>query len=622
MNHGFQLRKLQITGPNVPSAEISFRAGFNVITGPSDTGKSYIYQCINFMLGGNVPPKQIKESTGYSTIYLEITTNDDQMYTLERAIRGGEINLFSGTIADLNTSNTVVNVKVLRDEHDENELDNISTFLLSLSGIDQNIKIRKNIRFETVNLTFRTIYQLFLVDEERIIENKSPIYGQSGFSNTSNKWAFHYLLTGENDNSLISLPDPKIIKAQSQARLLVYDDLISELEEKTKRLRDNSEGFSSQLSELENRISEQANAVSVSSGEIAGQQQKRQSLWNQQQEADSRIIAIDELLLRFSLLKNHYETDLERLEFMSQGDYYFQQLETVNCPLCGTPLEDHESRQRCIEKNGEFIDLQTAAKQESDKISLHLKDLEQTFNTLEQERNLLGEDSEKYKSEIIEIDRHLNEILTPRLVTEKSLLDQLLKGRRIIDELEINTNRLQELWILRANSVSKQSKGKPNQKVNINLDGIALRGLCDQIKLLLKAWKYPETGVVEFNEKVMDISVNGKSRKSHGKGVRALFHSAFNIGLMQFSSNSNRPHPKLVVLDSPLLNFKQRKPSETTGEVSGEVKQAFFANLANIPNYEQIIIFENEPVPSRLKNKINVTEFVGQSGGGRVGFFE
>ena len=59
---GFQLRRLQVTGPQVESAEITFDAGLNVVSGASDTGKSYLVETIDYMLGAGTPPRQIPES--------------------------------------------------------------------------------------------------------------------------------------------------------------------------------------------------------------------------------------------------------------------------------------------------------------------------------------------------------------------------------------------------------------------------------------------------------------------------------------------------------------------------------------------------------------------------------
>ena len=50
-NNGFYLEKLVLTGEDVEPAIVEFEKGLNVIYGPSDTGKTYIFQCIQFLLG-------------------------------------------------------------------------------------------------------------------------------------------------------------------------------------------------------------------------------------------------------------------------------------------------------------------------------------------------------------------------------------------------------------------------------------------------------------------------------------------------------------------------------------------------------------------------------------------
>lgn len=57
---------------------------------------------------------------------------------------------------------------------------------------------------------------------------------------------------------------------------------------------------------------------------------------------------------------------------------------------------------------------------------------------------------------------------------------------------------------------------------------------------------------VEFNGKAINIVVDGKPRQSHGKGVRAILYAAIAIGLLRYCANNNRPHPGVVVIDSPL----------------------------------------------------------------------
>ena len=52
---------------------MSFGAGCNILTGPSNSGKSYIVECIDFILGGDtIPGEDIEESRGYDTAFLEL----------------------------------------------------------------------------------------------------------------------------------------------------------------------------------------------------------------------------------------------------------------------------------------------------------------------------------------------------------------------------------------------------------------------------------------------------------------------------------------------------------------------------------------------------------------------
>src|ERR1017187_4164526 len=85
---GFQLRRLRVTGKGKDPAEVSFSRGFNVISGASNTGKSYILQCIDFMLGATKRPKRIQESVGYESVLLEIEDHEGKTHQLERSLSG------------------------------------------------------------------------------------------------------------------------------------------------------------------------------------------------------------------------------------------------------------------------------------------------------------------------------------------------------------------------------------------------------------------------------------------------------------------------------------------------------------------------------------------------------
>ena len=87
----FYIKELVVTGSGLSDAKITFQKGLNVINGPSNTWKSYIFKCIDYMFGAE-KLKEINESKGYDRIYLEIRNFlDDKPITFLRYIGNNEI---------------------------------------------------------------------------------------------------------------------------------------------------------------------------------------------------------------------------------------------------------------------------------------------------------------------------------------------------------------------------------------------------------------------------------------------------------------------------------------------------------------------------------------------------
>src|SRR5665811_896157 len=83
--HRLRLRFIRFVGPNKLPAEISFAAGLNVLWGASDTGKTFLVEAIDFMLGSGAALRDIPERQGYDHVLLGITTASGKDYTLIRS---------------------------------------------------------------------------------------------------------------------------------------------------------------------------------------------------------------------------------------------------------------------------------------------------------------------------------------------------------------------------------------------------------------------------------------------------------------------------------------------------------------------------------------------------------
>src|SRR4051812_13972856 len=94
-----QIRELRLTGTSKKDASIRFTSGGNVIAGVSDSGKSYILRCIDFVLGAEEMTKKIDEAIGYEFAWVEFTSSDQtKAITFKRHLNGGDVSVFETSI--------------------------------------------------------------------------------------------------------------------------------------------------------------------------------------------------------------------------------------------------------------------------------------------------------------------------------------------------------------------------------------------------------------------------------------------------------------------------------------------------------------------------------------------
>ncbi|MDX1761084.1 MAG: AAA family ATPase, partial [Christiangramia sp.] len=196
MKKGFYLKKLLIKGPNVPDTEISFEKGTNLVSGPSQSGKSYIFSALSYTLGRTQAPKRIKESKGYNSFFLEIRPfEDDKPYTLKRKLDDFEIFVKECKADDFESSE--VNQVGYRSNSTINE-NHIAHFLLSFCGLEEKKLLKSVEKNTTENLSISTLRKFTFIPEDKIIKNESPFYFSDNYTNyTRDKSLLSVILSGE-----------------------------------------------------------------------------------------------------------------------------------------------------------------------------------------------------------------------------------------------------------------------------------------------------------------------------------------------------------------------------------------------------------------------------------------
>ena len=85
----FHITQIAASGMGVDYSPVSFEDGVNFIVGPSNTGKSYVIGCIDFMFGGKEVPFSMTD-TGYDTITMTLESDDGHIFEATRKIEEGE----------------------------------------------------------------------------------------------------------------------------------------------------------------------------------------------------------------------------------------------------------------------------------------------------------------------------------------------------------------------------------------------------------------------------------------------------------------------------------------------------------------------------------------------------
>ncbi len=579
----------------------------NVISGPSDTGKTFIFQCIDFILGARKLPDELPEAQGYERVVVEISSvSDGRLYILERALRGGDITL---TLPDGSTEQ-------LAREHSEGNKNNISYFLLQLSGLADK-RIRKNARGQTQSLSFRKIAHLAAVSEEDVIRASSPVHASSGFDKTASRSAFRLLLSGDDDSAVVAVEDPKISRARVHAKTEVLQGMLDQLNDQiaNQSIDEDINSHRDQLDRLDTSYQAFEQMLSESGSAMANIEEQRRVLWSSLGEIQNRIDVLTGLSDRFALLAEQYQSDLRRLDAIAEAGSRLGDIGVERCPVCGA-LPEHHDHEHLDGSVGPDVVTESATA-EAGRIRSLINDLDSTRAEVATERNELQSTQEQYQEQLADVTSAIHQELRPR--AQKSAVElreaaskrqQVLRSLELLERVQALEEQIRDIQAEEVSSARQEFASLPSS---------AAEEFAQEVQARLDAWKFPELDRVTFSDTAWDVVISGQPRTSHGKGVRAVMHAAFTTGLLRYCANREKPHPGFVLIDSPLVVYREPDPGEVTLDAS--VKSAFFADLASEFLEEQIILLENDEPPEEIaaREDVNLIRFTKRDEG-RYGF--
>lgn len=609
---GFYIKKLKVVGNGKEDSEIIFERGLNVIHGPSNTGKSYIFQCIDYAFGAT-KIKNIPESIGYSKIYVEIRNLDNNKpITILRFLNSTNIYYCCCSIEAVDDN---PHFEKLKSKHDPDSDDNISKFLLKQIGINENKYLVKNKDGKKVTLGFRAITHLSLISETDIIsEDKSPVVETQSTQQTYSKSVFRYLLTKQDDMACAEIEKAEIRKAKNQAKIdYIKEEILSLNQEKEKLIEDKDtldiDGIYN-LDYYKDKIIEIEKVVKLKRQELHNINTANNKLNLQKNKAQM-------MLDKFQLLKRQYLSDMDRLDFSTVGDSLLSQITTHHCPLCDSEVP------KDIE-NVNPIDIVNCCNYEKAKIQFNLKELEVSINDLTEELSqtdeMLSLGEEKTKKYNEEIEETSNKDLKPLKVVIKALIEQAKIDSKISDiGCTIERKRGEVITFEESKKVKEDSVTE-----GLVIDQQIYSELCKEIKNSLISCGYLEVENVTFDVKTQDIEIDGVHRLTNGKGYRAFFYAIFSAALMIYLQKKEHSFMHVLVLDSPLTTLKESEITEAHEDdfIDNSLQDGLFTFFADSFKDKQAIIIDNKQPPKSLLGKYHDITFTKGRSEGRYGFFK
>ncbi len=611
---GFRLRLLGFFGPQKPPATVVFGPGLNVLYGASNTGKSFVVEAIDFMLGGKGPLRDVPERVGYDRVLLSIETLEGNAFTILRSIEGGSFRLYED-LHDMPPADEV-EARVLAEVHNDRNDANLSSFLLELCGVAGK-RVRKNARGETNSLSFRNIARLMIVNENEITQQRSPLSDGNAVTDTTNLSTFKLLLTGTDDSALTasSPHEPQELSRVAQMHLL--DQLLGDYRDRLKELTKSPATLSEQLERIEASLRQHTAQLNATETEFQQAARKRRELRKKLEESRDRRNEVDALLERFSLLDRHYGSDIERLCAIEEGGTLFNVLGAVSCPLCGAEPTHHRANAEC---EGNIDAVVEAARKEIAKIEVLRIELAVTVLDLQRESASFDRRMPGVIRELKEISESVDSLISPKLFRLRASYSEFADKRGEVREALTMHATVQDMERRRADLEGSAEAEKAAGTFSAEIPSTVADTFAQTVEAILTGWHFPEADRVFFDPKARDLVISGKSRSAFGKGLRAITHAAFTLGLLSFCGTRQTPHTGFIVLDSPLLAY--REPDGKEDDLRGtDLKEQFYAYLQALPDARQVFVVENTDPPDAIKALDQVLMFSKNPHSGRYGLF-
>lgn len=599
----FYLKKLIVAGGQHQSSVIEFNQGFNLIIGPSNTGKSFIMDCLDYVLGATPskthPSKVIDANNGYDLISLELIMQGGCV-TLNRKIGDSKIEVISSDSSIENGRYSVSN----------QAKKNINSVFLSLLGIDSDHKILSSEKGDTQKLSWRTMLHFFFLRQPDIARETSPLITPGWNAPTPSIATLLFLLTGKDANNLQKQEDPTISKANKKALLAYIQEKLDDLSKQRAELEKTASQC--EIVDIPNVIKDLKKQIQQIQNHIDTAISKGHFIMSKIYDLNGKLSECETVIHNFSILHQQYQSDIHRLEFIIDGSLASQNFPKVShCPFCNSKIT--------TPPDTKYIE---ASSVELEKIKSHIEGLFKAKGSVEKKKQSVLLNIKKLEEQKNKINLLISDELTPQLYKIQQELEEKMKFIRISGELEcLRKNELQ----YKKELFDKETEEEPivtKRKIADFFDYNLIHGFEENLIKVLTASKIGGADTARLNMQNFDIEINGKSKlATMGGGFCALLNTITTYAMSKYIIEQNGYAPYFFATDSSLTQLSESEQIQK----ANTIKHNFIQYLVDHALTRQVIMIEQkERMPfipeENPANGIHIIEFTGDKYLGRYGF--
>lgn len=589
--NNFLLKKLIISGDHVTPAEIFFSENLTIISGRSNTGKTIILQCIEYLFGGSENP--ITSHSEYNEISLELSTDKGDII-LSRSIDDPQIDIQS-------FHSEIDSGKYSANRQNNNFIGNL---LLRLIGINEEVRIIKNQAFATQKLSWRTFWHMLYISETQILKEGSILLPDVPVSKTPFLSALIFLLSNEDFSYKTELESDSVRKIRQKSLQKYINNNLSPLVVKQQEL--NEKELAIETNNVDFQIDNLSNNIDIIQNQIESSSKDVNELNNQIIKNDLEISETKLLIERYEILLSQYNSDISRLDFILEEDHIHN--DNHICPFCSSTFTELNN----------IHEYKEAAQIELNKIVLLVNDLQETLDGSKEHLEKLQQAQSKLQTKLVEVEDYIVNYLLPKSKSAEIALKQYTEYQNIKNELQFINNLVQK-YNSDLNSLKNEKTREENFRPVNEFPEHFFHNFEEILFEILSYCDYPNLETVTFDRKKFDIEINGQKKASQGKGFRSLLNTVVILAIRKYFSLYGFYHIGPFMIDTPLLGLDEESQ---TNQENNRMARKLFEYIIHTRDIGQIIIVENTNVLPDINFKydgVNHIRFTKNSNFGRYG---